>query len=284
MEKKRFRSLYIEITNVCNLSCPFCPGSVRAPAFMTPDEFFTVAQKTAGISDYYYLHVLGEPLLNPHFAEILSIADKLSLNIKLTTNGTLLNDNLKTILSRGCVKKVNISLTCLASFNSPADKISYLDSALCAADALSANKKPVSLRYWLGNADGFEYVKDAVNKKYGAQIKAAGGALKIKNNLIFDFNDKFDWPVSTYGSKHKSDARCLGLIKQLAVLCDGTVSPCCLCNDGQITLGNIFESTPEEILNSPRAKKILEGFSQNKAIEPFCRTCTFKERLKKTEN
>ena len=41
----RFKKAYLEITNVCNLHCAFCPGTRRAPRFMTRDEFTTLAAR-----------------------------------------------------------------------------------------------------------------------------------------------------------------------------------------------------------------------------------------------
>ena len=38
--------------------------------------------------------------------------------------------------------------------------------------------------------------------------------------------------------------------EQIAILVDGTVVPCCLDNNGDIPLGNIFEQTIEEILST----------------------------------
>jgi hypothetical protein len=35
----------------------------------------------------------------------------------------------------------------------------------------------------------------------------------------------------------------------------------------------------EEILNSPRAKAIYEGFSQKKASESLCRRCGYAKRF-----
>ena len=33
-----FKRIYVEITNVCNLSCVFCPGTERAKRFLSPAE------------------------------------------------------------------------------------------------------------------------------------------------------------------------------------------------------------------------------------------------------
>ena len=35
----RFKKIYLEITNVCNLHCSFCHGTARPPRFLSPAEF-----------------------------------------------------------------------------------------------------------------------------------------------------------------------------------------------------------------------------------------------------
>ena len=46
---KRFAKVYIEISNICNLKCSFCPGTTRKPKRMSIDEFKIVLEK---IKDY----------------------------------------------------------------------------------------------------------------------------------------------------------------------------------------------------------------------------------------
>ena len=72
---------------------------------------------------------------------------------------------------------------------------------------------------------------------------------------------------------------CYGLRDQLGVLCDGTVVPCCLDHDGDLALGNLLHQDMEEILNSPRAKAIYEGFSHREAAEELCRKCGYARRF-----
>ena len=85
--------IYIEITNRCNLSCDFCPGTRRPPRTMTPAEFRTLTQRLRGETGYLYFHVLGEPLLHPQLPELLAIAGELAFRVCLVTNGTLLTPN-----------------------------------------------------------------------------------------------------------------------------------------------------------------------------------------------
>ena len=91
---------YIEITNMCNLRCSFCPGTGRKKEFMTPERFRLLAEKLRGHVGYLYLHVMGEPLLHPRLGEILSIAADLGFRLCLTTNGTLLGERGGTVLRK----------------------------------------------------------------------------------------------------------------------------------------------------------------------------------------
>ena len=93
-----------------------------------------------------------------------------------------------------------------------------------------------------------------------------------------EYGDKFDWP-DLAAPDGGEGVFCHGLRDQLGILCDGSVVPCCLDHEGDITLGNLFTQSMEEILESPRAKAIYEGFSQRKAAEELCRKCGYARRF-----
>ena len=104
------KKAYLEITNVCNLSCSFCPGTRREKRFMTPEDFETLSRKLRGHVEYLYLHLMGEPLLHPQLEEILGIAARQGFRVIITTNGTLLDRRGELLVSSPAVYKVNISL------------------------------------------------------------------------------------------------------------------------------------------------------------------------------
>ena len=88
---KRFTRIYVEITNYCNLACSFCSKDTRSKREMTTHEFRDVIGKIKDYTENIYLHVKGEPLLHSKFDEILNICDENNVNLKITTNGTLLS-------------------------------------------------------------------------------------------------------------------------------------------------------------------------------------------------
>ena len=79
MEKKRFKKIYIERTNICNLNCEFCIKSNREKRQMSVSEFEMVMEKIQGYTDYIYLHIKGEPLIHKDFEQLLDIAHKYNM-------------------------------------------------------------------------------------------------------------------------------------------------------------------------------------------------------------
>ncbi|MBC7766327.1 MAG: radical SAM protein, partial [Hyphomonadaceae bacterium] len=62
---KKFNKTYIEITNICNLSCAFCPKTLRKAEFMDIALFEHILKQIEGSVRHLYFHVMGEPLLHP---------------------------------------------------------------------------------------------------------------------------------------------------------------------------------------------------------------------------
>ncbi|MBQ3504507.1 MAG: SPASM domain-containing protein, partial [Oscillospiraceae bacterium] len=93
-----------------------------------------------------------------------------------------------------------------------------------------------------------------------------------------EYGDKFDWPDLSAPEGTKQ-VFCYGLRDQIGILCDGTVVPCCLDHEGNLSLGNLHHQTLEEILESARAKAIYEGFQHHQASEELCRKCGYARRF-----
>ena len=87
---RTLKKAYLEITNVCNLRCSFCPGSRRPQGFLTPEQFRVLAGRLRPHTEYLYLHLMGEPLLHPQLEQLLETGEELGFRIMITTNGTLL--------------------------------------------------------------------------------------------------------------------------------------------------------------------------------------------------
>ncbi len=275
---KRFKKIYIEISNICNLSCSFCPGTKRAPKIMDLNKFKTVIQKITPFTDYVYFHLLGEPLLHPYLEEFLKICEENSLKVIITTNGTLIKKQQKILLNSASHYKTVISLHSFEA-NKNQNFDDYINNCLSYAK-MAEDKKIVVLRLW--NNGGEDKLNNEILEKIESRFptpwRNTRGGKQIGNNVYIQFGDKFDWP--DIESDNQSDtAFCYGLRDQIGILADGTVVPCCLDNNGEINLGNIFESDLNDIINTTRAKNIYNGFSNRTTCEELCKKCSFARKF-----
>lgn len=280
-----FAKLYLEITNVCNLHCSFCPGTRREARFLTPAEFRVLAARLRPHGRYLYLHVMGEPLLHPQLETLLQIASELEFRVVLTTNGTLLPRRAEILLAAPALHKVNISLHAPEANDGAVELGAYLDGCADFARAASAGGVLCSLRLW--NLDG-EHTAGAHrrNEEILARLHRAFPApwventrgMRLADKVFLEWGERFEWPELERATPDAPEF-CYGLRDQAAVLCDGTVVPCCLDHEGDIPLGNLFAQELSELLETPRAKALYEGFSQRRAVEPLCRTCGYARRF-----
>ncbi len=285
---KKFSRIYIEITNVCNLSCSFCVGNVRVPRFMSIDEFSHVIQQAKLYTDHIYLHVLGEPLVHPQLEKFLAVAHHFGMNVNITTNGTLLGKTQKVLLDAPALRKVSVSLHSLEP-GSAYSKEEYLRDVVSFVTAAIGKGIFCELRLWNLGANDIdnEAIFIPLCQLLGLD-KAAQEAVRIKicesgnttlkPKLFLGTAARFTWP-SMAEPRTEQPIFCHGLRDQMAVLSDGTVIPCCLDSRGDIALGNIFQTPLAQILSGERALALYKGFSSRQPSEELCRRCGYAKRF-----
>ena len=268
---KRFKKIYIEITNVCNLDCRFCLKSNREPKIMTVDEFEIILDKIKDYTDYIYLHVKGEPLLHPDLPKLLDICDSKGLKANITTNGTLLKSVSDILCNSKAVRQVNISMHALEAIK---DYDQYLQEVINLIK--NENRKfYLSLRFWLGNNPLKTKVIEDLKKSLAVNI--TNNQIDLYPKAFISHADEFVWPQES--NSKKEFKMCYGIKDHIAILTDGTIVPCCLDGNGEINLGNIFTSSLAEIISSPRFQNMVKAFQTRKLEEPLCIKCSFKDRF-----
>lgn len=273
--------IYLEITNVCNLSCTFCHKTRRAPHFMTEEEFCTLADKLCGKVKYLYFHLMGEPTLHPLLSRFIRLARERGFLPIITTNGSLLGERGEELLLN-LPYKISISLHAPAANPTFADE-GYIDNCIAFAKAASKNGCFVAMRLWnRGSGDDNSDVLRRLHEAFPDEwVPVRGGeSLRMATHLFLEWGDRFEWPDPTAAPLPENDRIfCYALRDHAGVLCDGTVVPCCLDADGNMALGNLFDAELEDILASPRAKAIRDAFSCRRAAEDMCKSCGFATRF-----
>ena len=289
MDKKRFKKVYIEITNVCNLKCSFCPEGRRKKEFIDLDKFEHIIKGIKNYTNLIALHVKGEPLLHPKLEQILEICKEHNMFVNITTNATLLEKNVDMLINSRAVRQINLSLHSITK-NENADEYEfnkYLESCLNAAKKiLNESNIILSLRLWNlesieQNSENYEILKkleeifkveDLVNKAKKEMF------VKLSENAFLNQDLEFVWP-SLESEIISEEGTCWGLRNQVAILVNGDVVPCCLDQDGEIKLGNIFEECFENIINSNYSKMLIKGFEERKIIHNLCKRCGFRNKF-----
>ena len=277
-----FQRVYIEITNRCNLSCDFCPGTARPLRFLSEEEFATILRRLRGHTGYLYFHVMGEPLLHPLLGRFLELAAEENFRVCLTTNGTLLKKRQAELLSASALHKVSVSLHSFEG-NGGGDLTPYLEQ--CWDFCRPAAEKGVLcvLRLWnegggeARNEEIFRFLEEKTGLGREDWPRPRPNTARVGERIFVERDSRFDWP--DLSAPEQGTTFCHALRQQMAVLCDGTVVPCCLDHEGDIPIGNLMEQELEEILQSPRARALYEGFSRRRPTEELCRRCGYASRF-----
>jgi radical SAM protein with 4Fe4S-binding SPASM domain len=284
--RKSFSKIYVEITNRCNLACPFCPPTRREPGLMSRERFGLVLDRLEGFGRLLYLHVKGEPLLHPELGALLADAGERGFSVSLTTNGSLLEERAVMLLGAGNIRKLSVSLHSHSGSGEARDYWRGVEAFLDLHRARPAFD--VSLRLWNREAGrlpaGDQGLISLMEARYPDLIgweeaPGRGDSVRLDERVYLNLAEEFSWPEPGKPAINEGGL-CYALRNQVAILVDGTVVPCCLDGEGVMALGNILETPLAEILDSPRARALYEGFSRRELVEPLCRSCGFlKKRL-----
>lgn len=286
----KFYRIYIEITNVCGLSCSFCPTKELPSKEMDLKFFESIVIQAKAYTKEIACHVVGDPLTQSNLSEYLDILHKHGLKAMLTTSGYFLKKHSYDTLFHPCVKQINISLN---SFNKNDTSLTfeqYINPvlALCKAKLEREEELFINLRVWnfdeLMSERTFNEILFAklssafdtnldLKKIYEERPKS----IRLASKVLVHFDNYFEWP--SLKNENYGDGTCQGLQSHVAILASGKVVPCCLDCDGIIELGDLHKESLDRILRSNRATAMVEGFKEGKAVEELCQKCSYKERF-----
>lgn len=279
------KKIYIEITNSCNLNCKFCQNTDRKKEFMTVENFEKIIIKIKDYTKIVCLHVKGEPLLHPELGQILQVLDKYNLKANITTNAVCLNKNIDILKNSNAVRQLNLSLHSSLE-NENIDIENYMNSIFDSVDRLEDSNIIISYRLWNlesleNNEDNLQVIRLLSNKyciNLLKELLTQNEWLQLKDKVFINQDTKFIWP-NLNSEIINEEGRCLALKEQIAILVNGDVVPCCIDSEGEIVLGNIYCQDIQTILNSDRAKNLLENFQKRIICENLCKRCGFLNRL-----
>lgn len=275
------------------MACSFCPPKDQPTQTMSLPFFESILIQLQEYTRDIALHVMGDPMVLSNLNDYLDVAHRLDFSVMITTSGFYLDEPRRRMLVHPCIKQVNISLN---SFNKNSVSRSfeaYMDNilALCDEKLLQTHEFFINLRLWnldeacsaeVFNEQLFTLLENHFILEEGMIRDSVSGkrqSLRLASKILLHFDRYFQWPA--LNNEVSGDGYCHGLSKQIAILADGRVVPCCLDGEGIIELGNLHATNLGKILASERACSIVGGFKEGKAIEELCQKCSYKKRFEK---
>jgi MoaA/NifB/PqqE/SkfB family radical SAM enzyme len=286
----KFYRIYIELTNVCGLSCSFCPTKALPSKEMDLAFFDSVITQAKHYTKEIACHVVGDPLTQSNLHDYLDIIHKHGLKAMLTTSGYFLKKHSYDTLFHPCVKQINISLN---SFNKNDTSLTFKQYiapvlALCNAKLEREEELFINLRVWnldemMSERDFNETLFSKLSEAFDVSLnidtiyQERPKNIRLASKILVHFDNYFEWP--SLQNKNYGHGTCQGLSSHIAILASGKVVPCCLDCDGIIELGDLHESSLQSILGTKRTVAMLEGFEEGKAVEELCQRCSYKDRF-----
>lgn len=298
---------YLEITNICNLNCVFCPKNDRTPRRLSAEEFSLLTDRLAGMVKFLYFHLMGEPMLHPLLPDFIAEARDKGFIPVLTTNGTLISSASRITCQEEIIRttdqeyaiskadeeaiakplkaishrllehlpyKIQISLHSHEG-NGKVQPEAYIREVMTFSIEAARRGCVVVLRLW--NQGGYDsenvQLLDLLASYVPRPWTERPDGYRLTDHLYLEYDRMFEWPDAKGTGLDEPQVFCYALQKQIGVLVDGSVVPCCLDHAGSVPLGNLFRQTLYEVLASPRAVAMLDGFRHHVATEALCRNC-----------
>jgi radical SAM protein with 4Fe4S-binding SPASM domain len=283
-------TVLIEVSRLCNLRCCFCPQSDHRNFtffknnMMSIEDLNQIAEQIKVFPQKIkkvYMHGTGESLMNQHLPDmILQLkTESLSESVDLTSNGTLLSHEMSQRLLDAGLDHLHISIEALSAEG-------YKDIA-------GANNF---------NFDSFvENIRFFYNRKKKCRLTIKIADVSIKTDSDKDlFFDKFSilcdeifieniypiWPCfdmpflcqtnkeGQYGQFIVEKNVCPQIFTNLAIKCNGDISPCSMDWNNKICLGNIHQNTLFEVWKGEELKALrFEHLQYGRHINSLCSEC-----------
>lgn len=296
----RFEKIYIELSDICGLNCGFCPSVKGVRGAMSVEKFGIIAKKVAGVGRIYTFHLLGDPLVLPNLKDFIKLANAHKMTLELTTSGFYMSEkNAQLLLESENIRQINLSLMAflaqkklnLNEYFAPILRFLRLHLA-------QNSQSFVNLRLWNLGANftpPFENnaIYSLLEREFNTKIQKNAPKNRLENRIILHQSELFCWAgtkaddlgvqkefVDLQGEKNAPKVPCVkgschAMRKQIGILSDGTVVPCCMDTNGVMGLGNLFTQELSEILANKRAVTMKKGFERGEFTEKLCQQCEF---------
>lgn len=263
-----YEAVGIEITSMCNLSCPLCPAArdartvVRDTKQMSKEDFARIVRLTAPVTKNYVLNMYGESLLHKDFFEFLDMVAATGRGMSISTN---LNYGAR--LAERLAQYDRLDVICSIDGWDAESYKRYrvggrFDVMVQNLAILARGKCKVYPQFLVDGDDkeGCEAFCSFIENEIG---------IPRRNIILKPLNRNFkNEMMRTY------DGVCHYMYANIYFTSDGNLVPCCIHVGRDLFLSHISDfDRPEDLLNAPQLVAARRQLANDKNAYKSCISC-----------
>ena len=259
--------LHIELTNVCNLKCPYCltgnETSIQQKGFLKFEEFKKIIDELKEYLILVRLDGLGESFLNKNFLKMVEYASQNNIITSVSTNFvTISKEDTERLIDAGldylivgldgATEEVYQRVRPGGNLNTVTQNIKYL---------VEKKKARKSKTPYIET----QYITFQENYQESDQTKDLSIALGADRHLIKDLRNYVE---NVEKIKSKKTKACYWLWYVLNVTWQGDLKACCLAGlDSEFAFGNILNNGITSEWNNKRMQDIRKLFIEKDSVK-----------------
>lgn len=276
----KFHKIYVEITDICKLSCSFCTPKKALRGVMPLALFEKIISQITNHTRLVSLHVLGDPLRVDNLSAYIDIGAYYKVRFDVVSSGAFLNKEHFSLLTQKHIHQVSFSLDALFDNKHLRKEMEkYFDTILAFYEYAKTHAPNLYINLRLfGDYDYTYFLQRFPN----AILQTEKRRLRLAKNFFLRFHKSFTWTALQKDSKianvqiYPNTPYCFGAIKQLAILANGKVVPCCIDASAKMPLGDFNTQDFMDIMHSKKMKDMQDSLRTHKDLAPLCKNCTFR--------
>jgi radical SAM protein with 4Fe4S-binding SPASM domain len=270
----------VEISNACNLECTFCLRTTtmdRKVRTMKVAEFERIVAANAGTLENVGLNGFGEPLMHPKLDELVAIAHRHGVGVSISTNATLLDEaRARKVLASG-IDHVTLAIDGIETEQYEAVRVgAAFPEVIENARRFLELKKELRARTFVV----VQCIAMAENREHLRAVRAfwrpyGPDAIRIR---------QLTHTGERSGEEFLNDrGPCYWLWAEPMLLSDGRLAPCCQDVNGELSLGNAFETPLADLWSGQRARELRRLHAEGKRDSiAICRDCNMYQPARTT--
>lgn len=279
--------ILIEVTNRCNLACPICHTGrgilTRKKRDLSLDEYVRILGQVK-FAKKILLYNQGEPLLNINICEMVVATNKLGIKTYISTNGMLLTSEMSKKLATSGLTHLTICLDgfdqfTLEKYRKNARFEQLVENIRNLASLKGETKVELQFVVMKHNEHQIDKVREFA-KEVGVTFTSKTVGIDINDPEFQELAKKFvpEIEESRYLKteqgfvlkEEKESLTCNLLKREVVILSNGDVIPCCYDFHSEYVMGNVFKEDFKTIWVSEKFQKFRKNIQQCK----MCKTCS----------